>query len=80
MRENNVLRNVSTLLKAYQTWKSSYSWGSEYTRCQTHDRCQQMYIKKKIPIHGYQGTVYNDMRFRSIGWRFSKRTIEVKSC
>lgn len=37
-------------------------------------------IYKKIPIHGYQGTVYNDMRFRSIGWRFSKRTIEVKSC
>lgn len=37
-------------------------------------------FKKKIPIHGYQGTVYNDMRFRSIGWRFSKRTLEVKSC
>lgn len=48
MRENNVLRNVSTLLKAYPTWKSSYSWGLEYTRCQTHDRCQQMYIKKKF--------------------------------
>lgn len=37
-------------------------------------------FKKKISIHGYQGTVYNDMRFRSIGWRFSKRTLEVKSC
>lgn len=79
MRENNVLRNVSTLLKAYPTWKSSYSWARS-TRDAKHTTDVSKCIYKKIPIHGYQGTVYNDMRFRSIGWRFSKRTIEVKSC